>query len=90
MAKGAFQLVKEAEAEAEDEGGLSGYESDDEFDEDEEDLENEEGEGSGRPKNDPEWQFFDTAKVFVKGGDGGEFVFSVRCGAVWFGMMWRV
>ena len=55
----------------EDEGGLSGYESDDELDE-EEDEEDEEGEGSGRPKNDPEWQFFDTAKVFVKGGDGGE------------------
>ncbi|CAM9811671.1 unnamed protein product [Chrysoparadoxa australica] len=23
------------------------------------------------PKNDPEWQFFDTAKINVKGGDGG-------------------
>jgi hypothetical protein len=79
LAKGAFQLVEEEEEE-EAAGGESGYESDDEggvdFDEDElveEEEEDElEEEGSGRPKNDPEWQFFDTAKVFVKAGDGGE------------------
>mmetsp|Transcript_13301 Transcript_13301/g.27018 ORF Transcript_13301/g.27018 Transcript_13301/m.27018 type:complete len:501 (-) Transcript_13301:2135-3637(-) len=26
---------------------------------------------SGAPRNDPDWMFFDVAKVYVKGGDGG-------------------
>lgn len=68
LAKGAFQLVEdeveELLAEAADAEGLD-------HDEDEEEDADEEGEGGGRPRNDPEWQFFDTAKVFVKAGDGG-------------------
>jgi hypothetical protein len=85
LAKGAFQLVEEGEEELEDQGGESGYESDDELDvDDEEDEELEDGEeGSGRPRNDPEWQFFDTAKVFVKAGDGGECV--LACLMRWMG-----
>jgi len=72
MDRGAFQLLDENDVEIdekydmfdeEDEEGREG-----EFDSDEEDEE----EGDGRPKNDPEWQFFDTAKVYVKGGDGGD------------------
>jgi hypothetical protein len=31
----------------------------------------EEGKGKTGGKNDQEWQFFDTAKVFVQAGDGG-------------------
>jgi hypothetical protein len=26
-------------------------------------------------RNDPEWQFFDTARIYVKGGDGGTWFF---------------
>jgi len=73
MDRGAFQLLDENDVEIdekydmfdeEDEEGREG----EGYDEEEE----EEEEGDGRPKNDPEWQFFDTAKMYVKGGDGGD------------------
>lgn len=71
--------MEEAEEEELEAGALSGYESDDEFEDEDEEAydedEDEDEEGGGRPKNDPEWQFFDTAKVFVKAGDGGAWVY---------------
>lgn len=68
-----------AEDEDEDEEGLEGeqeLEYDEEEDEEEyyDDDEEEEGREQKRSgaRNDPEWQFFDTARIYVKGGDGGE------------------
>lgn len=71
MERGAFQLLDPDDVEID--------EAYDAFDaEDEDEGEGKEGAEEGaersesRPRNDPEWQFFDTAKVFVKGGDGGD------------------
>ncbi|EWM21738.1 gtpase obg [Nannochloropsis gaditana] len=73
MERGAFQLLDPDDVEIDE-----AYDAFDAEDEDEDEDEGEEGaeggaeRGESRPRNDPEWQFFDTAKVFVKGGDGGD------------------
>ena len=65
MDKGAFQLLDEDDVEIDE--NYDGFDSEDEEEEDEDDDEE-----AKKVKNDPEWQFFDTAKVYVKGGDGGD------------------
>ena len=47
-----------------DDGGY--YSDDEDFMDEEDDASKQSG-----PKNDPEWQFFDTAKVYTQAGSGG-------------------
>lgn len=71
MDRGAFQLLDENDVEIDEKYDMFDKEDEEEREDELEEEEEEEG-GDGRPKNDPEWQFFDTAKVYVKGGDGGD------------------